>query len=377
MTYSFETADAAYDELGMDVKYGKASLFYDLTLLLPEGGGPLAQEPLPERKSGIPEDGSLVWPVDGDEITITNWFGERADPGGQSVTVHNGVDIGGLEQGAPIYAAAAGTVKEAGFNAADGYYVRLDHGNGLETFYAHCRSVEVKTGDAVTMGQTIAAVGSTGNSTGPHLHFEVWRDGAAQDPMDYYQTTILRHEGNRDILDLGDDPESPAEKTVGSMDPTLDPGSVSPPAEEPPAGAEQPKAAEQSEAEEPGRLIKQKEQLLADVYPTNSRGETYGSGLDSELAGIEPDLIAAINEESRSHGYISREDLYLTRCASLEEAIAYMNWREENHITGWTIPLYDKEHNVIGEFQVGERGPVSLTFEEVKEAQMNGWTGRI
>jgi len=215
--YSFETADAAYDELSMDVQYGKASLSCDLTLLLPEGGGPLAREPLPERKEEIPEGAGMVWPVDGDKITITNWFGERADPGGQSVTVHNGVDIGGLEQGAPVYAAAAGTVKDAGFNAVDGYYVRLDHGNGLESFYAHCAWVLVKTGDEVAMGRTIATVGSTGNSTGPHLHFEIWRDGAAQDPMDYYQTTILRQEGNKDILGLDGGSEAERYYEAGSL----------------------------------------------------------------------------------------------------------------------------------------------------------------
>lgn len=217
MTYSFETEDAAYDELTMDIRYGSAHECYPLTTILPEDLAPLETEPLPERKGGVPEDAGMVWPVDGDQITITNWFEERADPGGQSVTVHNGVDIGDLEQGAPIYAAAAGTVKEAGFNAADGYYVRLDHGNGLETFYAHCRSVEVKMGDTVTMGQTIAAVGSTGNSTGPHLHFEIWRDGTAQDPMDYYQTTTLRHEGNRDILALDDAPEAERYYEAGSL----------------------------------------------------------------------------------------------------------------------------------------------------------------
>ncbi|MCI8329981.1 MAG: peptidoglycan DD-metalloendopeptidase family protein [Oscillibacter sp.] len=182
MTYSFAVADAAYEELTMDVRYGTAGDSFSLTQLLPEGG-PLAQEPLPEGKAGIPEDAGWVWPVDGGKIT--NGFGERVIPGGGDAVKHNGTDIGGMEEGAPIYAAGKGTVKEAGFNAADGYFVRLDHGKGLETFYAHCRGVQVESGDAVELGQVIAAVGSTGMSTGPHLHFELLIDGAAVDPAAY------------------------------------------------------------------------------------------------------------------------------------------------------------------------------------------------
>lgn len=202
MTYSFETADAAYDELIMDVEYGNAAYFYDLTPILPEGA-PMARGPLPEGRADIPEGAAMIWPVDSD--TITNGFGSRVSPGGGSVAAeHSGVDIGGMEAGAPIYAAKEGTVKDAGYNAQNGNYVRLDHGGGLETFYAHCQSVLVKTGDAVALGQAIATVGSTGRSTGPHLHFEILRNGVQQDPESYYRDTstgTVGWEGNTDLPD--------------------------------------------------------------------------------------------------------------------------------------------------------------------------------
>lgn len=179
MTYSFEVADAAYDELTMDVRYGNASYCYPLTPLLPEKA-PLPVEPLPEGKADIPEGTEMIWPVESDQIN--NSFGDRAKPGGEGVVTHTGVDIGGMEKGTPVYAAGKGTVKEAGFNATEGNFVRIDHGNGQETFYAHCEKLLVKIGDAVELGQTIATVGSTGMSTGPHLHFEFWVNGVAQNP---------------------------------------------------------------------------------------------------------------------------------------------------------------------------------------------------
>ena len=188
MTYSFEVADAAYEELTMDVRYGNADYCYPLTPLLPEKA-PLPVEPLPEGKADIPEGAEMIWPVESDQIN--NSFGDRAKPGGEGVVTHTGVDIGGMERGTPIYAAGKGTVEEAGFSAADGNFIRLDHGNGLETFYAHCESVLVKTGGAVELGQTIATVGSTGRSTGPHLHFELLVNDIAADPLAFFDENAI------------------------------------------------------------------------------------------------------------------------------------------------------------------------------------------
>ncbi len=343
MTYSFEVADAAYEELTMDVRYGNADYCYPLTLLLPEKA-PLPVEPLPEGKADIPEGAEMIWPVESDQIN--NSFGDRAKPGGEGVVTHTGVDIGGMEKGTPVYAAGKGTVKEAGFNPQDGNFVRIDHGNGQETFYAHCEKLLVKTGDTVTLGQTIATVGSTGQSTGPHLHFEFRVNGVSQNP--------------EAMLKSGQDTAKPEEK------PEAEPEAPKVPEEE------LSKMAADPQEKEPHGLTLQKEQLVDGGYPTNRQGETYGNAFGSSLIGQDPDLIAAKGTNGES-GYISTEDQNITVGKTPEEIMAYMNWKEENQVTGYIIPLYDQEHNVIGEFQVGEGGSGSKTFEEMKEAKAQGW----
>ena len=343
MTYSFEVADVAYDELTMDVRYGNADYCYPLTLLLPEKA-PLPVEPLPEGKADIPEGAEMIWPVESDQIN--NSFGDRAKPGGEGVVTHTGVDIGGMEKGTPVFAAGKGTVKEAGFNPQDGNFVRIDHGNGQETFYAHCEKLLVKTGDTVTLGQTIATVGSTGQSTGPHLHFEFRVNGVSQNP--------------EAMLKSGQDTAKPEEK------PEAEPEAPKVPEEE------LSKMAADPQEKEPHGLTLQKEQLVDGGYPTNRQGETYGNAFGSSLIGQDPDLIAAKGTNGES-GYISTEDQNITVGKTPEEIMAYMNWKEENQVTGYIIPLYDQEHNVIGEFQVGEGGSGSKTFEEMKEAKAQGW----
>ena len=91
----------------------------------------------------------------------------------------------------------AASTAEVGFNAERGNYLVLDHGNGLETMYAQCQSVEAEEGNTVKAGQTIAALGSTGMSTGPHLHFEVRQNGESQNPVAYFDSDI------RNTLQLG------------------------------------------------------------------------------------------------------------------------------------------------------------------------------
>lgn len=108
-------------------------------------------------------------------------FGFRIDPFTGRSALHTGLDFPG-EVGTPIYAAAGGVVVVQEYHAAYGNMVEVDHGKGLITRYAHASRVLVKKGDIVRRGQKIAEVGSTGRSTGPHLHFEVWVAGVAQDP---------------------------------------------------------------------------------------------------------------------------------------------------------------------------------------------------
>lgn len=121
---------------------------------------------------------SLTLPVKSG-YTITSRFGPRWG------TTHTGTDVA-APTGTAIYAAAAGTVIFSG-NQGNGYgnYIIIDHGNGVSTLYGHCSSLGVSTGARVSQGQYIAAVGSTGNSTGPHLHFEVRKDGSRLNPQNY------------------------------------------------------------------------------------------------------------------------------------------------------------------------------------------------
>jgi murein DD-endopeptidase MepM/ murein hydrolase activator NlpD len=109
-------------------------------------------------------------------------FGFRIDPITGRSALHTGLDFP-ADVGTPIVAAAGGVVVVQEYHSAYGNMVEIDHGNELITRYAHASAVFVKKGDIVKRGQKIAAVGSTGRSTGPHLHFEVWLSGVPQDPQ--------------------------------------------------------------------------------------------------------------------------------------------------------------------------------------------------
>ena len=116
-----------------------------------------------------------------ENINYTSNFGYRIDPFNGHSTFHEGVDFA-AESGTPINAAASGKVIYADVHPAYGKCVEIDHGNGLVTRYAHGSELLVKEGDLVVRGQRIARVGTTGRSTGPHLHFEVRLNGVAQNP---------------------------------------------------------------------------------------------------------------------------------------------------------------------------------------------------
>jgi murein DD-endopeptidase MepM/ murein hydrolase activator NlpD len=125
--------------------------------------------------TGTPSASGLIWPVNG---PVVSGFGMRWG------RMHEGIDISAAT-GTPIWAAAAGTVIHAGWLGGYGNLVVLDHGNGLATAYAHASAILVALGQSVSQGQTVALVGSTGNSSGPHLHFEVRVNGVAVDPLLY------------------------------------------------------------------------------------------------------------------------------------------------------------------------------------------------
>jgi murein DD-endopeptidase MepM/ murein hydrolase activator NlpD len=119
-------------------------------------------------------------PVTG-EIDLTSPFGIRMDPFVHEAAMHTGLDFRG-DLGEAIHATAAGTVSIAGWSGGYGKMVEIEHGNGLATRYGHLSEIDVSVGDTVRIGQVIGKLGSTGRSTGPHLHYETRVDGEAVDP---------------------------------------------------------------------------------------------------------------------------------------------------------------------------------------------------
>lgn len=125
--------------------------------------------------------GALIWPVNG---VVTSPYGYRTHPIFGTTIYHSGIDIG-VDYGTPVHAADGGVVVEAGWISGYGYAVIIDHGNGLSTLYGHNQELAVSEGQSVSQGQVIAYAGSTGNSTGPHVHFEVRANGDPVDPSAY------------------------------------------------------------------------------------------------------------------------------------------------------------------------------------------------
>lgn len=123
-----------------------------------------------------------IVPVEG--VTITSRFGFREDPFSGSWRMHEGIDFG-ANVGTPVMAPADGVVIETGFDSGYGLTVRLDHGDGVQTLYAHLSRTSVVEGEEVRRGDRIGAVGNTGRSTSPHLHYEVHVRGRIVDPEPY------------------------------------------------------------------------------------------------------------------------------------------------------------------------------------------------
>lgn len=115
---------------------------------------------------------------------VSSTFGYRTQPIAGASTNHKGIDFAAAT-GTPIYAAAAGTVISAGYAGNAGNMLVINHGNGLLTYYMHCSKIYVSAGQTVSRGQNVATVGTTGNSTGPHLHFQVMLNGTPVNPANY------------------------------------------------------------------------------------------------------------------------------------------------------------------------------------------------
>jgi murein DD-endopeptidase MepM/ murein hydrolase activator NlpD len=125
------------------------------------------------------QKGLMRTPVDG--ARLTSGFGMRRHPLLGYSRMHRGVDFGAAH-GTPILAAAAGVINFSGWHGGHGNYIRINHGSGLQTAYGHMSRIAAKSGQRVSQGQVIGYVGSTGMSTGAHLHYELWRNGKAIDP---------------------------------------------------------------------------------------------------------------------------------------------------------------------------------------------------
>jgi murein DD-endopeptidase MepM/ murein hydrolase activator NlpD len=138
------------------------------------------------------QDGVIAVPSDKPvktDVSFTSGFGVRSDPFHAGAAMHPGIDLAGA-YGTPIYATADGTVLRAGWNSGGyGNLVELDHGRGITTRYGHMSAILVHAGEHVTRGQQIGRMGSTGRSTGNHLHYEVRIDGRAVNPIPFMRST--------------------------------------------------------------------------------------------------------------------------------------------------------------------------------------------
>ena len=143
----------------------------------------LAAQQAAQGKPVQSSSGGYIWPVDSRYITST--VGGRTSPGGVGSTNHKGTDIGRVGYTSPIYASKAGTVIVSQYSSSYGNYVVVSHGSGNTTLYAHMSSRKVEVGQYVNQGAVLGITGSTGNSTGPHLHFEITENGVRINPLSH------------------------------------------------------------------------------------------------------------------------------------------------------------------------------------------------
>jgi murein DD-endopeptidase MepM/ murein hydrolase activator NlpD len=171
-----------------------------------ETAGSLGSEPAPSEEEAVVTAVAQAYTEDGQELpervslqyyalgleettapvigSVTSSFGYRDHPVSGEYTFHTAVDLG-VSTGTDVLAFADGTVEYIGENSIYGLYVKVDHDNGVATFYAHCSKLLVSKGDTVSCGQVIAKSGQTGNATGPHLHFSIEKDSVRLDPTYY------------------------------------------------------------------------------------------------------------------------------------------------------------------------------------------------
>lgn len=137
-----------------------------------------------QNATGAVSVSGLIWPLGGGAGRLSSTFGPRQSPTAGASSNHRGIDLA-IASGTPILASGSGKVVTATYSSSAGNYIMLSHGNRLYTVYMHCSQLAVKEGDTVNRGQVIAYVGSTGISTGAHLHFGISKNGTYVDPLQY------------------------------------------------------------------------------------------------------------------------------------------------------------------------------------------------
>ena len=142
-----------------------------------------------QQGAHVAATGSYIWPS-ASSVYVTSQFGNRLHPVYGYYRMHYGVDIG-ASYGTNILAADGGYVTTSTYGSGYGNYVMIDHGDGRYTLYAHMTTRYVNEGDVVLQGDVIGIVGSTGVSTGPHIHFEVYEGGERVDPLQYFSNYVL------------------------------------------------------------------------------------------------------------------------------------------------------------------------------------------
>ena len=169
-----DAANATIDKLVAELEAERAAAAAAAAAAAGSGGG----------GGSANASGSFLWPV-ASYVYVSSRFGLRVHPITGEKKSHTGIDIAS-NQGTAVYASDGGNVTLAGWNGGYGNCIMIDHGNGYVTLYGHLSSISVSQGQTVSQGTTIGAVGSTGNSTGPHLHFEVLKNGTRIDPEQFF-----------------------------------------------------------------------------------------------------------------------------------------------------------------------------------------------
>ena len=151
-------------------------------------------------EEGILNEDSYIWPL-ADNFQISTSFGTRIHPIEETTVSHDGIDLP-APGGTPVLAAKAGTVIETDYNVTDGFFIKIDHGGGQQTFYAHLSKISVQLDDTVLQGDTIGDVGSTGKSTGSHLHFGMSIDGVYINPLEGFDIDTAIRESNAKMFSV-------------------------------------------------------------------------------------------------------------------------------------------------------------------------------